>query len=116
KCDEVAVGRLQDLEQPMFDLDVEVAARQRQTSRRLQRPPAQIVQSSDQGFEIDRDHSPTFLLFSCLRATPPRTRPTIAAGTHSADTPRHPNGAQPATRVRARYGRAGSRPPAFVQF
>ena len=48
--------RFQQLEQPVFDFDVVIGAGQAQSGSRLERPPAGIVQFTDELFQIDLSH------------------------------------------------------------
>ena len=47
---EIGVGRLQELDQPVLDLDVVIGARQAHTRGAFERPPAGVVQFGHQGF------------------------------------------------------------------
>ena len=53
---QIGVGDLQQLEQPVLDLDVIVRPRQAQARRALQRAAAGVIQFSNQRFEIDGYH------------------------------------------------------------
>ena len=54
---DVAIGRIGQRQQPVFDLDIVMRARQRQAGRRLERATARLVQPADKLFQIDRGHS-----------------------------------------------------------
>ncbi len=48
----VAVGRIEQLHQPVLDLDVVMGARQGQPRGGFERPPARLVQSTDQRLQV----------------------------------------------------------------
>ncbi len=54
---DIAIRSVSQSEQPMFDLNIVMSARQCQTRGRLERTPARVVQPADKLFEIDRRHA-----------------------------------------------------------
>jgi hypothetical protein len=53
---DVAVGNVEQLGQPVLDLDIVVGARQGQPGGGLERAAAWFVETADQLFQIDRRH------------------------------------------------------------
>ena len=60
---DVAVGRVSEPQQPMLDLDIVMGAGQGQPGRCFERPPARLVETAYQRFQIDRRH-PLLLIVS----------------------------------------------------
>ena len=53
---DVAVGPIGQRQQPVFDLDIIMGARQCHAGRRLERPAARIVEPAHKLFQVDRGH------------------------------------------------------------